>query len=167
MADQRRRVRDSYERRRMLHALAVALEYHERMPEALEKADIKSLHSFWWWLGDRRCKICARRIPPANAKCCSRHCARILRRSKRGANQRRRGALPWIDFRQAVIRPVLITVIADKLDVTVEEAQRRALADARRGRLIVYRTGGRPDAPIREVGQPYRGPCRSAKELQA
>jgi hypothetical protein len=160
-----RYARDSFERQRLLHALAVALEYPERMPEAIEKADVKDLRGLWWWLKDRRCKICKRRLPIANEKCCSPRCARTLHKSKHRGRQRRAGKTPWIDFREAVVRPVPITAIADKLGVPVEEAQRRALADARRGRLIVHRVGGRPDAPVTEVGKPYHGPRRSSKEL--
>ncbi len=158
-----RRVRDSSSRRDMLTYLRIATTYPELVEECVAKSDAESLRGFSRWLHDRRCKRCFGLLPPEpmTIKGCTPLCQRSLRQGLRGTRRFKQDR-SWPMFAQRVERPLKIADVAARLGVTVEEARRRAEADARRGRLLVYRG---PDGQIREVGRPSGKPPRSYAEI--
>jgi predicted nucleic acid-binding Zn ribbon protein len=154
---------DANEVQAMLRAIDWCLNYPYLIQQAEEKANTGSLYGLMWWLRRRTCKVCRRRIPPDREKTCSAAHGRLWRQRAADQRKRERGASLYVDFLRRIERGAFIDTIAERLELTVEEARARAEVEARRGKMLVWRGA---DGEIQAVGKPRApGDKRPVKEV--
>ena len=78
-AVRRRRARNAAELRVMLADLKFALDHLAHVERCMDKSpQIDGLWGFRWWLRERECKVCRRRIPVQALKYCSETCRKRM-----------------------------------------------------------------------------------------